>query len=84
MEVLKQSQSSPLSVEHEVAILYALTRGHLDDVVVETLGEWEKKFHAYLQTEATDVIDGLRTAKAITPEVEEVLKSRIEEFKKMM
>ncbi len=83
VEILKQLQYSPLSVEHEVAVLYALTRGHLDDVAVEKLGEWESKFHTYLETEGADAIEGIRTAKALTPEVEEILKNRIVEFKKM-
>lgn len=84
VEILKQAQYAPLSVEHEVALLYALTRGHLDDVAVETLGEWEKKFHTYLETEGKDAIEAINKEKALIPEVEEILKKRIEEFKKMM
>jgi F-type H+-transporting ATPase subunit alpha len=84
VEVLKQAQYSPLSVEHEVCILYALTRGHLDDVAVESLGEWEKKFHEYLDTQATPMITALHEVKAITPEVEELLKKTIEDFKKSL
>lgn len=83
VEVLKQPQYSPLVVEHEIAILYALTRGHLDDIAVEKLGEWERGFHKYLETEGQDAIEGIRTAKALTPEVEEILKQRIAEYKKM-
>jgi F-type H+-transporting ATPase subunit alpha len=83
VEILKQAQYAPLSVEHEVAILYALTRGHLDDVAVEKLGEWEAGFHRYLETEGSDVIEAIRKEKALTPEVEEVLKKRIGEYKKM-
>jgi F-type H+-transporting ATPase subunit alpha len=83
VEVLKQLQYSPLSVEHEVAVLYALTRGHLDDVAVEVLGDWEKKFHTYLDTEGSSIIEGIRKEKALTPDVEESLKNGITEFKKM-
>jgi F-type H+-transporting ATPase subunit alpha len=81
VEILKQPQYSPISVEHEVAILYALTRGHLDDVAVEKLGEWEKGFHRYLETEGADVIEAIRKEKALTLEVEDILKRRIEEYK---
>jgi F-type H+-transporting ATPase subunit alpha len=83
VEVLKQAQYSPLSVEHEVAILYALTRGHLDDVAVEILGDWEKKFHTYLETEGSAIIDAIRKEKSLTPDVEALLKNGIAEFKKM-
>jgi F-type H+-transporting ATPase subunit alpha len=81
VEILKQPQYSPISVEHEVAILYALTRGHLDDVAVEKLGEWEKGFHRYLETEGADAIEAIRKEKALTLEVEDILKRRIEEYK---
>ena len=83
VEVLKQLQYSPLSVEHEVAMLYALTRGHLDDVAVEALSDWEKKFHTYLETEGSAIIDVIRKEKALTPDVEALLKNGIVEFKKM-
>jgi F-type H+-transporting ATPase subunit alpha len=84
IEVLKQNQYAPLSVEHEVAILYALTRGFLDDVAVEILGEWEKKFHEYLDVQGVVTLEALRKDKTLTEEVEELLKKTIEDFKKSL
>lgn len=81
VEILKQAQYAPLSVEHEVAILYALTRGHLDDVPVERLMEWERGFHQYLDEQGEDVIEALKKEKVIIPVIEEALKQKIEEFK---
>ncbi|MCA9357529.1 F0F1 ATP synthase subunit alpha [Candidatus Nomurabacteria bacterium] len=81
VEMLKQAQYSPLSVEHEVAALYALTRGHLDDVAVEDLVEWEKNFHDYLNNEGKAVIDSLQQEKALTPAVEDLLKEYIQKYK---
>lgn len=83
VEVLKQAQYAPLSVEHEVAILYALTRGYLDDVAVETLSDWERDFHRYLDEEGKDVIEMIQAEKALTPGVEELLKQRIVKFKEI-
>lgn len=82
VEILKQKQYAPLSVEQEVAVLYALTRGHLDTVPVEKIGEWEEKFLEYLETDGDDFVSMLRTKKALDEEVEEVLKKHIETFKK--
>src|SRR5687767_11056131 len=48
VEVLKQGQYQPMSVEHQVTILYAVTNGHLDDVPVAQIREWERGFHDYL------------------------------------
>lgn len=81
VEILKQAQYAPLSVENEVVILYALTRGYLDDVAVDTLVEWEKGIHTYLSSEGKVVIEALQKDKALTPEVEELLKTHIQKYK---
>ena len=82
VEILKQPQYAPLPVEKEVAILYALTRGHLDDVKVEDLARFEKEFVTYFETSGKEAIDGIVKEKALTSEVEELLKKHIGEFKK--
>jgi len=82
VEVLKQKQYAPLSVEKEVAILFALTRGYLDDVAVEKVSEWEEKFLEYLDADGEVVVSALHTKKSIDEEVEGILKKHIETFKK--
>ncbi len=81
-EVLKQPQYQPLSVEKEVCVLYALTRGHLDDVKVEEIGRFEREFLSYLEHDGKEVLDAIVKEKALTPEVEEMMKKHIEAFKK--
>jgi F-type H+-transporting ATPase subunit alpha len=81
VEILKQPQYAPLPVEREVAILYALTRGYLDDVAVEDLGKFEKEFNIYFDTIGREALDAIVKEKALTPEVEELLKSHIVKFK---
>ncbi len=82
VEILKQPQYAPLPVEKEVAILYALTRGHLDDVKIDDLARFEKEFVTYFETSGKEAIDGIVKERALTPEVEESLKKHIAEFKK--
>ena len=82
VEILKQKQYAPLSVEQEVAVLYALTRGHLDSVPVEKMSDWEEKFLEYIDVDGDDFVSMLRTKKALDEEAEEVLKKHIETFKK--
>ncbi len=77
VEVLKQPQFKPLTVEKEVAVLYALTRGHLDDIAVETIGKFETDFVEYLDAEGSEVIDALVKSQALNEEVEELLKKHI-------
>lgn len=82
VEILKQSQYAPLSVEKEVAILYALSRGYLDDVAVEHLNRFEQEFMQSLDTDGQKVVAALAKEKALTESVETVLKEHIVMFKK--
>jgi len=82
VEVLKQGQYSPLSVEQEVAVLYALSRGYLDTVPADKISSWEKEFLEYLASEGEDALSAIREKKALDEETESLLKGRIEEFMK--
>jgi F-type H+-transporting ATPase subunit alpha len=76
-EILKQPQFRPLTVEREVAVLYALTRGHLDDVDVSNIGKFEEDFVSYLDGEGKEIIEALTASKALNEEIEELLKKHI-------
>jgi F-type H+-transporting ATPase subunit alpha len=83
VEILKQGQYQPLPMENEVAILYALTRGHLDKVPVEQVAAWEKQFFAYLATEDSGTLAAIRKEKALTPETEALVKESIARFQEI-
>jgi F-type H+/Na+-transporting ATPase subunit alpha len=51
VEVLKQPQYAPVPVENQVAIIYALTNGYLDDVSPEQIRIWERDFHVYMRNQ---------------------------------
>jgi F-type H+-transporting ATPase subunit alpha len=82
VEMLKQPQYAPLAVEKEVAVLYALTRGHVDDVKVEDISRFEREFLSYLDNEGKEVLTTVLKEKALTPELEELLQKHIATFKK--
>ncbi|MDO8566483.1 MAG: F0F1 ATP synthase subunit alpha [Candidatus Moranbacteria bacterium] len=82
VEILKQPQYAPLPVEKEVAVLYALTRGHVDDVKVEEINRFEREFIAYLDNEGKEVLENILKEKALTEGVEEMMKKHIAIFKK--
>jgi F-type H+-transporting ATPase subunit alpha len=81
-EILKQPQYTPMSLEKEVTILYAVTNGHLDDVPVEKIAAFEQAFHNFMETSYPDIVKRIAADKIIKPETEESLKKAIEEFKK--
>jgi len=80
-EVLKQPQYSPMSLEREVMILYAVTNGYLDDLPVDKVTAWEMNFHKFVQTRHPELEQGIARDKEIKPETEEALKAAIMEFK---
>ncbi len=82
VEVLKQAQYAPLTVEKEVAILYALSRGHLDDIAVEKIARFEAEFMSSLESDGKAVLEAIAKEKALTEAVEALLKEHIVSFKK--
>lgn len=61
VEVLKQGLNKPLAVEKQVAILYALTKGFLDDVPVEDIKRFEEEFFSFLEQNNKAMLDHIRT-----------------------
>jgi F-type H+-transporting ATPase subunit alpha len=82
VELLKQPPNKPVPVEKQVAIIYAGTKGYLDDVPVSAIQKFEQEFYTYLDTEKPEILEMIRAEKKITDEIESKLKEAIEEFKK--
>ena len=80
-EILKQPQYTPMPLENEVAILYAVTNGYLDDVPVEKITIFEQDFHRFMETNHPDIGQHIAADKELVPETEEALKKAIVEFK---
>ena len=83
VEVLKQGQYEPMAVEHQVAILYALTNGFMDDVEVAEIRNWEKDFHKYLDSSAKEVITLIAEKKELSDEVVVALEKAIRDYKEI-
>ena len=82
VEVLKQNQNAPISVEKQIAILYAVTKGILSEVKVEDVREYESGLYTYLDTdsEGAEVMQTIRTTGKLEAETEEKLKSAISRY----
>ncbi len=68
-EVLKQPQFQPLAVEKQVAIIWAATNGHLDDVAPEKIGEFEAGFYRFLESSYEKLLPAIAEEKAISDEL---------------
>ena len=83
VEILKQPQYQPVPVERQVAIIYAVTEGHLDDVELKHVRQWEKGFLDYLESAPGDVLNLIRTKKVLDNDGMASLKAAIQAFKPM-
>jgi len=82
VEVLKQGQYKPQTVQQQVSILFAATKGFLDDVAVESVQKFEAEFHEFMANTKSAVLDSIVEKQQIDDAVEADLKAAIEEFKK--
>ena len=82
VEVLKQNQYVPMSVENQVAIIFAGSEGFLDDIPVEKGGEFESGLLEYLESNYVTVLDSIRQTGELSEEKRDELKKATDEFKK--
>jgi F-type H+-transporting ATPase subunit alpha len=80
MELLKQPQYTPVSLDHEVMFIYAGTRGYLDKVPVDSVSEWSQDFLRYMDTAHPAVGQAIRESYDFSVETEEALKQAISDF----
>lgn len=81
VEVLKQPPYSPLSAENQVVIIYAGTKGYLDDVTVSKIGEFEAALYPFIEAKYPEIFEQIRTRKALDKDLEEKLAKALSEFK---
>ena len=72
VEVLKQKRNSPVSVGCQVAIVYAVIHGYLDEVPVEKVHEYEQKLYERMKTEHADWLAGVEAGAFDEADVEEL------------
>lgn len=81
IEILKQDQYQPLPVEDQVAILYAVTSGLLDDISEEKIKEWEEAFVAFLKEKHPEILPDIKEKRTID-NIKDALHAAVIESKK--
>ena len=79
VEILKQAQNDPFSVEDQVAIIYAGSKNLLSNVPVNKVKEFEKDYISYLNAKHRDALDTLKAGK-LTGEVTATLEAAAKEI----
>ena len=80
VEVLKQDRNSPISMEHQVCILYAVTHDLLKEVAVEDVKEYEQGLYAYMDGQGADVLETIRTSGKLEKDTEAALAKALQEY----
>ncbi len=82
VEILKQGQYEPMSMEEQVIVLYGVTRGYVDAVPIEKIQSWEVGLREYLDTSCAPLLDSLRIKKTLEKEIEDEIKQVLETWNK--
>ncbi len=81
VEILKQGQYHPVPLEKQILVIYAGTKGYLDDLAVEVCRKFEEELYRFAENAHRDVLDGIKTKKVLDQDLEPRVKAVIEEFK---
>jgi len=81
-ELLKQPQFSPLKTEEQVVSIYAGVNGYLDPLPVNKVKPFEEGLLRYVREKAADVLEAIRTEKAISDKMMPKLKAAVDAFAK--
>jgi F-type H+/Na+-transporting ATPase subunit alpha len=81
VEILKQDQYQPLPIEKQILIIWAGTKGYLDDLAVDVCRKFEAELYRFVENAHRPVLDEIRTKKMLDADLTAKVKAVIEEFK---
>ena len=80
VEILKQDKNKPVPVEYQVAVIYAVTNGYLNDVELGDVRRYESELYEYLRDNADELMKGIRETGVLTDESTDELKAALKRF----
>ncbi len=82
VELLKQPQYQPMPVEDQVAVIYAVTKGFVDDIAVDKIAAFETGLLRYVKEHKPHILNTIKDEKKMSDAVTQELTGAIEEYKK--
>jgi len=82
VELLKQDQYVPMSVEQQILVIFAGTNGYVDDVPVNAVKRFESEMLKFAASKYADLLKDIASKKQLDDELKSRVKALIEEFKK--
>jgi F-type H+-transporting ATPase subunit alpha len=80
MEILKQPQYRPYPLDHQVMVIFAGTRGFLDQIAVDDIVRWKDEFLHYMDTARPEVGRAIRETYRFSEETEKALREALSDF----
>lgn len=80
VEVLKQDRNAPLPVELQVCIIYAVTKGYLNEIPVEKIKDYQVKLFDYLIEQQAKLLQDIIQTKDLSSDNEKILSQALKEF----
>jgi len=81
VEVLKQPPYQPLAVERQVVIIFAGTKGYLDDIDAGSVTKFEAELYPFMEAKYSSIFDSIRESKKIDSDTEADLMKALDDFK---
>jgi F-type H+-transporting ATPase subunit alpha len=81
VEILKQNQYVPMTVERQIAIIFAASKGHLDDIAIEEVANFESNLFDYLDANASVQLKAISETGDLSDEQSKDLEKVITDFK---
>lgn len=83
IEILKQDQFEPLRVSQQIAIVYAATKGHLDDIDVDKIRQFEKELLSIISHQHPSLLDDIESKKKLEDNIVDELEKAIKECRNL-
>ncbi len=82
-EILKQPQYQPMGVEKQVLVIWAATKGHVDDIAIEDVRRFEAELLHFVENSHPALLESIREKKALTDEITSDLDQALRDFKQL-
>lgn len=82
VQVLKQNQNSPLKVEHQVIIIYAVVNNFLAGIKVDDIFRYESELFSFFEEQHSEILDSIRKTKELTDENRVAINEALNDFNK--
>ena len=82
LEILKQKQYSPIDTEKQIALIFAGSKGFLDEIDIARLSEFEEKLYDFLDASHSEILSNIRESGIISDEDSDKLKNALSDFAK--